>query len=961
MFIEHILLWGAILFLIFRSRRARIDLDQHKHELSFLRGNIESLAKTRRKPQALVDNNAPASAAAHSDTAPTPPISISAPAAMPVPHRVVVHKPAAPEVTKTVGRIERLFMENWTGILGAVVVVAGVTFLGIYAALHLTPFHRFLMTLAAAGALLWVSHILAHRQGWLEYSAWLRSAGAAILLFACAASGGLPGLGLQWIHAPMPGLALLVAGVTINLYLAYTVGRQLFATLHVLLSMLPLAIVPASTISLVIASAVCLFAVTFGARPRWDRHLAWVVGGYLLYHLVWYTGMGAHLQVDVTRLAAAFATVPVLFGALLAHHRKSYASKDENALQLAVHLAAWGLLAVALFAYVPYSLWRGGILLALGAGAYGLGQRARSLNLSWLQRADTLSAQAAVLLALVSGYDLGASVPLLLLVAFAETLAFRKLIPRGIDAILDSVANALPAVAGLLLLISGMMQFYDRTLTVDERSLVLLSGAILAVLGQRVLRTPCEAPPADFQQLMSGFGGSKPLVGVELGWLSGVLILAALYAIHSLAWMEAASLAAVGVLLCAMRFTRVAGLTLGALVAIAGAQMLGWLDVLPHRYLPLFDLTVRFAPLIALAALAVWIAGPGLMRLIAIAMTGLDLALGAYVYFEPVSSLIPGVAWLLLSLVALELADRLPRCESDTVLGLGYGYLTAFVAAYVLVIVQSPAYVGSIRVRFLIELFALGVFAYWWFFKPRPELAAHRSWLVLHPAFLEVMLLGVAVCVVVEIDRQWWAVAWTIIALALLTPHGERLLDARARAYSLLFYWISVADVAAFLSVMQVPSSEWYTKPQATSLYAIALQVLYVTFAHKRLVLGEVPMHWHWLSSLAAQIGARRNLFIYYPLFAGIGAYLYWRFDHSLLTLLWSAEAFVVFVLSAWLRENQFRYVALAGLGGCLVRLVAIDMAQTNLGLRGLVFIGVGLLMLGMNAIYNRFRVRFES
>jgi len=68
-----------------------------------------------------------------------------------------------------------------------------------------------------------------------------------------------------------------------------------------------------------------------------------------------------------------------------------------------------------------------------------------------------------------------------------------------------------------------------------------------------------------------------------------------------------------------------------------------------------------------------------------------------------------------------------------------------------------------------------------------------------------------------------------------------------------------------------------------------------------------------------------------------------------------------VFVLSAWLRENQFRYAALVGLAGCLLRLVVIDMAEANLGLRGIVFIGVGLLMLGMNAIYNRYRARFES
>jgi len=351
------------------------------------------------------------------------------------------------------------------------------------------------------------------------------------------------------------------------------------------------------------------------------------------------------------------------------------------------------------------------------------------------------------------------------------------------------------------------------------------------------------------------------------------------------------------------------------------------------------------------------------LRLTAIALLGIDLGLAAFLYFDPVSPLIPGVAWLMLSLLALEVANRVSGRDSVTVLLLGYGYLIAFAAAYALVIVQAPAYVGAISARLLIEMLALGVLAFWWLFRPRAALAEGRAWTVAHPLFVELLLVGFAVTVVVEIASQWWAVAWAVAALLLLSPPVERLLDARARLYSLLFYWVSVADMAVVMSVLEVPSPDWFEQPEFTSLVAIALQVVYVVVAHRRLVLvgleSLVPMR--IVGRLGDLVAARRNLYVYYPLFAGVALFLYWRFDRSLLTLLWAAEAFVVFVLSAWLRENQFRYLALGGLAACLVRLVLIDMAEANLAVRGLVFIGVGSLMLGMNAIYNRYRARFAT
>ncbi len=882
---------------------------------------------------------------------PTAPAPLAAPAPEAAAERA---PPAAPSGFR---RVERVLLENWTGILGAVAVVAGVTFVGIYTALKLAPVYRFLMTLAVGAALLAAAVVLGRRDAWRAFASWLRSAGAAIVLFACAAAGGLPGLGLQWVSVPLPALALLIAGIGTNLAIAYLGAEQVFAALHVVLSLVPLAIVSPSTVSLAIASAVALFGVTIGVRGRWDRHLAVVTASYLVWHVIWYSRMGPALDPHGVRLIALGCAVLVFAAVALAAHRPVFGPGAAPALRAAVHVAAFALLAIAVYVYLPDPRIRGAVLLALAAATYVLGRRARTAGAGWLHRADTLAAEGFVLLALPAAFDFGAHLPLVLLIAFTETLAFRLIVPRGADALLDLVTDALPPIAALLLLISGFLAASGEA---RQTAALLVGGAAVAVWGQRVLRTPPAAPPGSVALLPSGT--AIPSAGPLLGLLAGLLVVATPIVLLGTRAVELVALVAGGALLVADRRLRTAGLALGVLVAVAGAHLVSWYDIIDHCSLPLLELGLRLSPLALLAVLAIVLAGPGVIRQTAIVLLGTDLGLAAQVLFAPVSPLIPGVLWLMLSLAALEAADRVPRRESLAALGTGYAYLVAFAVAYAYVIVQSPAYVGPVRARLLIELFAVAIFAYWWFYRPRADLAGRRSWGRVHPWFLEVILIAGAVCVIAEVPSEWWAAVWALMALALMAPLAERLFDARVRLYGLLFYWVSVVDMAVVLSVLQVPSWLWYERPQVTSLFAIALQVVYVVLA-RRLSLAALttPPPWAWLARLAERVGRRRNLYVYHPMFAGIAIFLYWRFERSVLTLLWALEAFVVFALSAYLRENQFRYVALAGLGGCLVRLVVVDMAEANLAVRGIVFIGVGSLMLGMNAIYNRFRARFES
>jgi uncharacterized membrane protein len=84
-------------------------------------------------------------------------------------------------------------------------------------------------------------------------------------------------------------------------------------------------------------------------------------------------------------------------------------------------------------------------------------------------------------------------------------------------------------------------------------------------------------------------------------------------------------------------------------------------------------------------------------------------------------------------------------------------------------------------------------------------------------------------------------------------------------------------------------------------------------------------------------------------------------FDRSVLTVLLMLEVVAIFSTSLLLRRQDMRYVALAGMAGTLVRLAVVDLSRSGTVTRAIVFIFVGLLLLGLHALYARFKTRFAG
>ena len=844
-------------------------------------------------------------------------------------------------------------IENWTGILGVLVLVAGVTFLAVSLALRLGPLARFLLTFLVALAMMLPSALWGRRQRWRHLCLWMRSGGAALILFACVAAGGLPELGLHWLNDPSQALALLLLGMAVNLAVAAVARQQTTASLHVVVNLLPLLLVPSNGTTLAIASLVGLLGQLLPRRRAWNRHRLIVVAAYALFHACWVGAAPTSLLASpMIRSGGALAAGLVFGSGVLLQHWGRPLRRALTPLRLATLLVQWGGIALALLLYPPQAVVRVTALACVAALALLLSRRARRGSALSLALADSLCAQALSMAAILNLAPLVVDPLLLVGVLLVECALFLVFGLLQGDLRLQRIGWPLLITVAAVLLVVGLLSSWGLVLPrpppLRNASVLLFGSALLSAISALLHRRPGVSKPPAFS-------------GVQ----AALLAFAGSFLVAPPAWQPPLTFLSLGALLLTARRFQPPGLLRAAAAAVLSIHLLQGMGMVLQGQRGLEALPPMLA-LTGLAALTIVSSGHRRLRLVGVYLLGLDLGLAAFLVLEPVSPLLPGVVWLLLSLVALEVANRLQRPESLHGLVLGLGFLAVYGVSDLLVISPSPADLvllgHSLGASLLIQLFALVVLLRWWFFHPRAALRETSLWSAVHPCLLELGLLAIGLLILSEVSSLWRPVAWSLLALGLLAPAMERWFAPRLQVYAVLGSWLATATTLAMLRTGGIASAQWHQQPQTIALLAIALQGLFL-LASRRWLRPEVlqaPGGLPLLAAIGTTVARQPHRWLGYPLFLVVAFYLPCRYDRALLTLLWALLAFFIYILSAVLRDNQFRTVALLAIGASLLRLVAVDMAQADLTLRGLVFVGVGLLMLAMNAFYTRFRERFR-
>ena len=350
-----------------------------------------------------------------------------------------------------------------------------------------------------------------------------------------------------------------------------------------------------------------------------------------------------------------------------------------------------------------------------------------------------------------------------------------------------------------------------------------------------------------------------------------------------------------------------------------------------------------------------------------------NLAYILYFILKPASPMIVGILWLLLSIVIIEITSFLKKStpqfiqkgQSDFhLIVVCYSFIFAFIVRHLIVHLQSEKYLFfGFKARLLIEIFALLIFIYW--FIQEKDRFAYKLYNFVQPLFLEIIIAFLTLTIIVEVRQIFHPLIWTILAIISLTigfnSKTEKL--SRLQFYSILYYWASCFHVAFITSPYVTAKINYFSIDWIISVVAIFFQFIYIGLFYIKFKVEslQLPSHLNFYNHLLKIVNFKRNLWIYYPLFVSVALFLIWSFDRSILTLLLTFEAFSVFILSIILIESNFKYLSYLALLACLARLIFYDLAKSNTLTKAIVCIGVALVMLLMNAIYNKYKERFKK
>ncbi|MCK5076403.1 MAG: hypothetical protein KAR38_08505, partial [Calditrichia bacterium] len=446
---------------------------------------------------------------------------------------------------------------------------------------------------------------------------------------------------------------------------------------------------------------------------------------FFLYHLFWYFKIGYSELTGTQNLIGIITVITISVAAALVHYREAYQTKKFVVLPFSVHLVNWFYFGLGLLLHTTGTQWKT-IAILLGAiAAYFLARKARKIGIRWLYYTDTLIAQLIAIIAIITFTSWDVNALVIMGIMFLQTILFLIVMIKENEEKLYRIGTYIMQFMGIIFISSAfiLINLVDNNQIYNNALILFISitvGTVFHIYSLKKYRPHFNT--IDFFIKANG-SSSYSFLAIIIGFM----VIAFYLTLSEIPWIEYyVTLPAIILVYLRQRYQS-NGLGAGIIILLIGLHIIIWDEISLSGSMSIFEKSAHAFPFLLLSFSTInWSYVDSIKKHIkwpGIYFFALHTGIITYYMFNPVSPLIPGVVYLILSLFALELANFLRNKYSSEIefrgepdrylLQIGYFLIFVFLFRHVLIHLQVESYISVFKTRFLIELFAIGIFAYW--------------------------------------------------------------------------------------------------------------------------------------------------------------------------------------------------------------------------------------------------------
>ncbi len=316
-------------------------------------------------------------------------------------------------------KVEKQFADNWTGILGTGIMVLGIGYLSIYTALKVEPLFRVLILWLYAGLLIGSHYLLQKKEKWQTTGLWMRSAGASLFLFGCFGASQIEPL--TFITNNTLGYLLIGLGITLNLYVGYIIKKQTFLSLHVILSILILCVIPEKLlITFILAAITSIIGIVLSYKEKWEYHILIVIIAFIIFD-IWFNTEETNLTAT-QNIFAILSIVAVSGSCIFMQYRNIYKNSYFDKAAFITHVTNWILFGIGLILHSTGSSFKTFLLFIGAVLCFLLALKARNKKVFWLYNLDGMVAFVLACLSIIMLNDWNIGIDIIISILYLFTV-----------------------------------------------------------------------------------------------------------------------------------------------------------------------------------------------------------------------------------------------------------------------------------------------------------------------------------------------------------------------------------------------------------------------------------------------------------------------------------------------------------------------------------------------------------